>query len=80
MRPIARTGLCGGQRLFGYLSVSANGQQLATSGWHDAVVKIFEVKNRPRFNPLIVHCASWQQIENYVKNIPEKAKIIQGPR
>ncbi|MBK7884179.1 MAG: threonylcarbamoyl-AMP synthase [Chitinophagaceae bacterium] len=42
----------------------------------DAVLKIFEVKNRPRFNPLIVHCANWEQMEKYVKNIPAKAEIL----
>jgi L-threonylcarbamoyladenylate synthase len=42
----------------------------------DAVLKIFEVKNRPKFNPLIVHCGNWQQVEKYVKNIPAKAKIL----
>ena len=42
----------------------------------DAVLKIFEVKNRPKFNPLIVHCADWQQVEKYVKNIPAKAKYL----
>jgi L-threonylcarbamoyladenylate synthase len=42
----------------------------------DAVLKIFEVKNRPQFNPLIVHCSSWQQVQKYVKNIPQKAKIL----
>ena len=42
----------------------------------DAVVKIFEVKNRPRFNPLIIHCANWKQIEKYVKDIPAKARVL----
>ncbi len=38
-----------------------------------AVIKIFEVKNRPTFNPLIIHCASWQQAQQFVKNVPVKA-------
>ncbi len=42
----------------------------------DAVIKIFEVKNRPQFNPLIVHCASWQQATNYVQHIPAKAVVL----
>jgi len=32
---------------------------------NDAVVKIFEAKNRPFFNPLILHLASIEQIEQY---------------
>lgn len=32
---------------------------------NDAVVKIFEAKNRPFFNPLILHLASIEQIEKY---------------
>jgi L-threonylcarbamoyladenylate synthase len=39
----------------------------------DAVLKIFKVKNRPYFNPLIVHLSSWQLIEEYAENIPEVA-------
>lgn len=42
----------------------------------DAVIKIYEVKNRPSFNPLIVHCADWTEAEKYVKQIPEKARIL----
>jgi L-threonylcarbamoyladenylate synthase len=38
-----------------------------------AVIKIFEVKNRPTFNPLIVHCGSWATAQLYVKNVPVKA-------
>lgn len=33
----------------------------------DAVVKIFEAKNRPRFNPLILHVSSVDKIELYAK-------------
>jgi L-threonylcarbamoyladenylate synthase len=32
---------------------------------NDAVVKIFEAKNRPFFNPLILHLASMEQMEHY---------------
>jgi L-threonylcarbamoyladenylate synthase len=38
----------------------------------EAVVKIFQVKNRPHFNPLIVHCGRWTDVPNYVEEIPEK--------
>ena len=41
-----------------------------------AVIKIFEVKNRPSFNPLIVHCASWQAAQHYVQHVPEKAHLL----
>jgi L-threonylcarbamoyladenylate synthase len=39
----------------------------------DAVVKIFDVKNRPSFDPLIVHVASLKQVEEIVVHIPEDA-------
>ncbi|HMO61743.1 MAG TPA: L-threonylcarbamoyladenylate synthase [Ferruginibacter sp.] len=39
----------------------------------NAVIKIFTTKGRPRFNPLILHVASWTAAERYVKNIPTKA-------
>jgi L-threonylcarbamoyladenylate synthase len=35
-----------------------------------AVATIFEVKDRPFFDPLIVHCASVDRIGNYVEAIP----------
>ena len=38
-----------------------------------SVVKIFEVKNRPAFNPLIIHCSSWDKVALYVEEIPAKA-------
>jgi L-threonylcarbamoyladenylate synthase len=38
----------------------------------EAVVKIFQVKNRPQFNPLIVHCGRWTDVPSYVEEIPEK--------
>lgn len=40
----------------------------------DAVVKIFEAKNRPCDNPLIVHIASKEDIFNLVTELPENAK------
>ena len=42
----------------------------------EAVIKIFEVKNRPSFNPLIVHCSSWQVAQQYVQQVPEKAHLL----
>ncbi len=42
----------------------------------EAVVKIFEVKNRPAFNPLIIHVGSWQAVEKYVQHIPAKANLL----
>lgn len=39
----------------------------------DAVLKIFEVKKRPSFDPLIVHCSNVNQVNNYVSEMPEVA-------
>ncbi len=36
-----------------------------------AVAKIFTVKNRPSFNPLITHMHHLQQVKKYVKEVPE---------
>lgn len=38
-----------------------------------AVSKIFEAKNRPHFDPLIVHVPSVSEVSNYVEEIPELA-------
>lgn len=42
----------------------------------DAVIKIFQTKNRPQFNPLIVHATSFSEAEKYVIKIPAKAKLL----
>ncbi len=42
----------------------------------DAVSKIFKVKNRPYFDPLILHTYSLEQIAEYTQNIPDKAKAL----
>ncbi len=42
----------------------------------DAVLKIYEAKNRPSFNPLIVHIKSWEEAREYVRQIPAKAKLL----
>jgi len=39
----------------------------------EAVTKIFKIKNRPFFDPLIVHIHSLEQAFKYVTNFPEKA-------
>ena len=41
-----------------------------------AVIKIFETKNRPSFNPLIIHVADWEMVPAYVNYIPLKATIL----
>lgn len=43
-----------------------------------AVSKIFEAKNRPHFDPLIVHVASVSEVSNYVEEIPELAFNLMG--
>lgn len=48
------------------------GNALSTS----AVAKIFEAKNRPTFDPLIVHAASLTEAEKYVKSLPDWAKRL----
>ena len=42
----------------------------------DAVIKIFEAKNRPFFDPLIVHCKSMDHVGNYVRSIPHWAETL----
>lgn len=42
----------------------------------EAVAKIFKTKNRPSFNPLILHTASLEQAQEFVQDIPEKAKKL----
>ena len=38
----------------------------------EAVSKIFAVKNRPTFDPLIIHVSGITEIEKYTQNFPEK--------
>lgn len=50
----------------------------------DAVVKVFEVKNRPSFDPLIVHVKDVVSFHAFAQSIPEKAielaeKVCPGP-
>lgn len=42
----------------------------------DAVTKIFETKDRPSFDPLIVHTNSWDRVEQWVKDIPDIAHML----
>lgn len=42
----------------------------------ESVSKIFITKNRPQFDPLIVHVASIDQVKEYVLDIPEKALVL----
>lgn len=41
-----------------------------------AVEKIFKTKQRPTFNPLIVHTDSLEKIQNFVEHIPQKVKDL----
>ena len=41
-----------------------------------AVSKVFEVKKRPSFDPLILHSHDLEKIKDYVTHIPEKASIL----
>ena len=42
----------------------------------DAVLKIYETKGRPLFNPLILHVSSANEFEKYAKNIPQLVYIL----
>jgi L-threonylcarbamoyladenylate synthase len=41
-----------------------------------AVAKIFEAKNRPHFDPLIVHLGRKEWLQNYVESIPPDARKL----
>lgn len=42
----------------------------------DAVLTIFRVKNRPAFDPLIIHTDSLFKVEQFVAEIPEAARLL----
>lgn len=42
----------------------------------DVVARIFSVKNRPRFDPLIVHVPDLAQAALYTSGLPEKAELL----
>ncbi len=41
-----------------------------------AVARIFEIKGRPRFDPLIVHVAALEDVERLAKDVPEEARTL----
>lgn len=41
-----------------------------------SVTKIFEVKGRPQFDPLIIHVPDFDSVEAYTTAIPEKARLL----
>lgn len=45
---------------------------------NDAVLKIYKVKKRPQFNPLILHVASLEKARSFIKHIPFKAQLVVG--
>jgi L-threonylcarbamoyladenylate synthase len=50
---------------------------LAANAFNEtAVLNIFKVKNRPAFDPLIVHTNSLEKLSEFVTEIPEKAQIL----
>ncbi len=42
----------------------------------DAVISIFKIKNRPFFDPLIMHVRDIEQAKEYVKDFPETAQKL----
>jgi len=42
----------------------------------NAVARVFEVKDRPRFDPLIVHVASEEWLSQLVQDVPETARLL----
>jgi L-threonylcarbamoyladenylate synthase len=50
---------------------------LAGNGFSDAAVrKIFEAKNRPHFNPLILHISNQEMLKDLVTAIPDEAQEL----
>ncbi len=50
---------------------------LAASAYDDEAIKrVFKAKGRPQDNPLIVHIADLCDLENIVKELPERAKLL----
>ncbi|MBL0910790.1 MAG: threonylcarbamoyl-AMP synthase [Bacteroidia bacterium] len=44
----------------------------------EAVASVFRIKERPSFDPLILHIASQEQLAALVTDFPEKARILAG--
>lgn len=42
----------------------------------NAIAKIYAAKNRPQFNPLILHVGSIEQMEKWVDEIPDVCRIL----
>lgn len=42
----------------------------------DAIAKVYATKNRPSFNPLIVHVANFDEAKKYVLDFPEDAEKL----
>jgi L-threonylcarbamoyladenylate synthase len=42
----------------------------------DAVLRIFEAKNRPSFDPLIVHVSKAAEVKKFVKNFTAEAELL----
>lgn len=42
----------------------------------DAILKIYTVKNRPKFDPLISHVANLSQAKDLVTELPESARLL----
>lgn len=42
----------------------------------NAVAKIFQIKQRPTFDPLIIHLPSFDKVEKYVQEVPEIYKKL----
>lgn len=50
---------------------------LAGNAFNDqAVAKIFAVKNRPSFDPLIVHTSNWERLKEMAGRIPQEAHVL----
>src|SRR5690606_3955427 len=49
----------------------------ADAGNHDAVLKIYKTKGRPRFNPLIVHCADLAMAETVAEFSPLARRLAE---
>ncbi len=50
---------------------------LAANGFNEvAIAKIYEAKNRPQFNPLILHVANLAQAERLVTEMPDACKRL----
>lgn len=42
----------------------------------EAIALIFETKNRPAFDPLILHTSSLERVEDFVTSFPEKLRVL----